>query len=74
MKTCPHCGGKLRTRTSRVIGSTKESRRECHGCGSQFVFTIRVAEVVVVCPEQVVSIRCCGTTTGTTQTQSIPIE
>lgn len=31
-RKCPDCGGKLRIRTSKRVGSVDEKRRECTAC------------------------------------------
>jgi C4-type Zn-finger protein len=55
MKSCPNCGGKLRTRTSRTNATLKEARRECSQC------TYR--DVALIEPEKIIEVFVVSTTT-----------
>lgn len=47
--TCPHCGDRMATRTSKRVAGLIEARRECKGCD--------YADVVLKQPAVVLSVR-----------------
>lgn len=59
--TCPQCGGKLRKRTSKKVGSLREARRECVSCDYHDTALIR--------PEQIISVFVVPTTTDQSSAQ-----
>ncbi len=66
MKICPACSQQMRIRTSRMISTTKEARRECLSCGYKDVATIRPAEVI--------GIRVVGTTNKVPPIRTSPVK
>ena len=64
MKPCPHCGGKLKTRTSRTNKTLKEARRECLNCPYR--------DVCIIEPEKILAVVVVPTTTEPTPTPSVP--